>query len=267
MNFLYVLVLSVVQGITEFLPISSSGHLAVLGTLFQFNPDENLALGIVLHAGTLVAIVIFYFRELLRFFRAARLRLALMVIVGSIPAGVVGLVLSKCGRAGDVFGNQALTGVGFLLTATLLMWSSRRCRRSGDQERVMPIEAVEFRQALLVGVAQAVAILPGVSRSGATISIGLLAGMHATACAEFSFLLAVPAIGGAALLEFLDLAEKGVMIGGVTPWQLAAGFLVSAAVGYVTLSLLVRMLNRGKLGFFAWYLYVIGIGVLAWQLI
>ncbi len=266
MDFLYVLILAVVQGIAEFLPISSSGHLSVLGTLFHFNPEENLALGIVLHAGTLVAIIVFYFRELLRFLHPERFRLALMVILGSVPAGVIGITLKKCGLDEAIFSNLILVGCGFLVTATLLWWSERRRRHRSGEENATPIEKITPRQAVLIGLAQAVAILPGISRSGSTISAGLFTGVRSAACAEFSFLLAIPAIGGAALLELLDLFRDGMPLEGMAPWQLGAGFCVSAVVGYGALALLVKMLNRGRLALFSWYLYAVGVGVLLWQL-
>ena len=266
MDFLYVLILAVVQGIAEFLPISSSGHLSVLGTLFQFNPEENLALGIVLHAGTLVAIVVFYFRELLRFLRPERFRLALMVILGSVPAGIIGVTLKQCGLDEAIFSNLLLVGCGFLFTATLLLWSERKRRNLSEEENTTPIEKITPRQAVLIGLAQAIAILPGISRSGSTIATGLFTGVRSAACAEFSFLLAIPAIGGAALLELLKLARNGMPLEGIAPWQLGVGFGVSAVVGYAALALLVKMLNRGKLALFSWYLYAVGLCVLIWQL-
>lgn len=268
MEFILVLILAVVQGIAEFLPISSSGHLAVLGNLFGFNPDENMALGVVLHAGTLVAILFFYVRELLRFFKPERFHLALMVILGSIPAGVVGVALKKSGLAEEVFSNLLIVGIGFLFTGAMLQFSERRKRKMNDDVAI-PIEKISVKQAILIGCAQAFAILPGVSRSGSTISAGLLANLKSAACAEFSFLLAIPAIGGAAMLELIDLLKaQGTEVTGAVPiWMLAAGFCVSAVVGYGALALLMKVLNRGKLAIFSGYLYCVGAAVVIWQLI
>ena len=122
---LKVMTLAFVQGVAEFLPISSSGHLAVLGKLFGFDPEEGLALGIVLHAGTLLSIVVFYFRELLKFFLPSRFRLLLLIILGTIPAGLAGVVLKKVVEG--MFGDMFLVGLGVLFTAKLvIVFSSRR---------------------------------------------------------------------------------------------------------------------------------------------
>lgn len=267
-DYLLVFLLAAVQGVAEFLPISSSGHLAVLGTLCGFDPEANMALGIVLHAGTLAAILVFYFRELLKFFKPERFHLMLMLILGSIPAGAVGVLLKSGGWAEAVFNNLLVAGCGFLATGAMLQYSESRRNKEAAFDAGVAIEKIGWKQALLIGAAQAVAILPGVSRSGSTISAGLFAGLRRTNCAEFSFLLAIPAIGGAALLELLDLIKaEQAEIGGIPGGALVFGFAVSAAVGYISLQLLVKMLNRGKLSLFSGYLYVIGAAVILWQLV
>ncbi len=260
--------MAVVQGIAEFLPISSSGHLAVMGNIFGFDPESNMALGVTLHAGTLLAILIFYFKELLKFFSKERFHLALMVIAGSIPAGIIGVTLKKLNLAEAVFNSLLVAGIGFIFTGLVLQFSER-CRRLVDDETATPVEKISLKQSLLIGLAQGFAILPGVSRSGSTISAGLLAGLKNAACAEFSFLLAIPAIGGAAFLEFMDMLKEGVekSAGGLEVWLLAAGFAVSAAVGYAALAWLMSLLKRGKLALFSKYLYCLGTAVLVWQII
>ena len=119
MECLKIILLAIIQGVAEFLPISSSGHLAVLGTLFGFDPEENLAIGIVLHAGTLLAILIFYLKTLLKFFRKDHLWLAAMILLGSVPAGIFGVALKLTGAAENVFNSLWIAGGGFLITATL----------------------------------------------------------------------------------------------------------------------------------------------------
>ena len=244
MENLFIAFMAIVQGIAEFLPISSSGHLALLGSLFGFDPETNLSLEIVLHAGTLAAIVVFYFRELLTFFRRDRWPLALKIVVGSIPAGIVGIALKKLGLDEMVASNLWIIAAGFLTTATVLLFSERQTRKlPPDSGTDLP--QMSFREALLIGCAQAVAILPGISRSGSTIASGLFLKLRPAAAAEFSFLLAIPAIGGAAFLH-LPLPV------------LAGGFAISAVVGYVSLALLLKLLKRGRLAFFSWYLYAVG---------
>ncbi|MBQ4107096.1 MAG: undecaprenyl-diphosphate phosphatase [Lentisphaeria bacterium] len=256
MENLFIAFMAIVQGIAEFLPISSSGHLALLGSLFGFDPETNLSLEIVLHAGTLAAIVVFYFRELLTFFRRDRWPLALKIVVGSIPAGIVGIALKKLGLDEMVASNLWIIAAGFLTTATVLLFSERQTRKlPPDSGTDLP--QMSFREALLIGCAQAVAILPGISRSGSTIASGLFLKLRPAAAAEFSFLLAIPAIGGAAFLHLLDMIKDAAEPALPLP-VLAGGFAISAVVGYVSLALLLKLLKRGRLAFFSWYLYAVG---------
>lgn len=266
---LYVVVLSVVQGIAEFLPISSSGHLAVLGALFGLKEDESLALGILLHAGSLAAILIFYFKTLIAFLKPERWHLALMVIAGTVPAGVAGVLLKKTGLDEAMFGNMLAIGISFLITATLLRLSEKEkliVRATANQEPT-ELGAITLRQALVIGFAQMFAILPGISRSGSTISAGILSGVNREAAGTFSFLLAIPAIGGAAFLELLSFLgeENANAAGGATGMQMFVGFVLSAAVSYGTLSLLTALIRRGRLAWFSWYLYILGAAVIFWQ--
>ncbi len=265
MDWLFVVLLAVAQGVAEFLPISSSGHLAIYGMWMGFDADKSLALGIVLHAGTLLSIVIFYFRELLSYLAPRRFRVAWMVILGSIPAGVVGIALKKSGLVGPIFGEPLVIGAGFLLTALLLQLSSPR-GAAGHSETGTPLEEMSWKQALGVGLMQGVAIWPGLSRSGSTISAGLFAGLRRADAMRFSFLLAIPAIGGAALLELKDMLSGKETDAMPMAWPLlATGFVLSAIVGYFSLLLLLKLLRGGRLAIFSWYLYTFGALVIAWR--
>lgn len=263
MEIIKVLVLAVVQGVAEFLPISSSGHLAVLGKLFGFDPEEGLALGIVLHAGTLLSILVFYWSELLEFLHPRRFRLLLLLILATIPAGLAG-VLGKKAIEG-MFGNLIWVGVGFLMTAMLLWFSTPR-----DPERNLrgaTLDTISPWQALGIGIAQAIAIWPGISRSGSTITTGLLVKLERETAMRFSFLLAIPVIGGAAALELKDLIFNRAPDPAATPfWLLALGFTVSAVVGYWSLRWLKKLLAQGRLAMFSWYLLALGVIVILWQL-
>ena len=261
MENLFIAFMAIVQGVAEFLPISSSGHLALLGSLFGFDPETNLSLEIVLHAGTLAAIVVFYFRELLTFFRRDRWPLALKIVVGSIPAGIVGIALKKLGLDEMVASNLWIIAAGFLTTATVLLFSERKTRKT-PPESGTDLQQMSFKDALLIGCAQALAILPGISRSGSTIASGLFLKLRPAAAAEFSFLLASPAIGGAAFLHLLDMIKDTAEPALSLP-VLAGGFAISAVVGYVSLALLLKLLKRGRLAFFSWYLYAVGIVLLS----
>ena len=265
-----VLILAVAQGIAEFLPISSSGHLLVLGNWFGFDAEENMTLNVVLHAGTLLAIVVFYFKKLLSILlESGRRRLILLVIAGSIPAGVVGVGLKISGIDNVLFSSPWVAAAGFVITATLLLtvfgapWKNNHA-----EDGNIAVEQMSFAQALLIGCSQAIAITPGISRSGSTISVGVLSKLRKADAAEFSFLLAIPVIGGAALLELKDMLQEGASAYSRSDILLyAAGFAASAVVGYAALTGLLAMLKRGKLGFFACYLYLAAVIVAVVQII
>lgn len=266
-QWLHVALLALVQGVTEFLPVSSSGHLVVLSGLFGFRDSESLSLGIVLHAGSLVAIVIVYFRELWKFLRPGRLHLLLMLVAGTIPAGVAGLLLKKFQLDRMLFGDMMITGLGFLITGAVLRLTGRpRLTARSESETAAALDEISLRQAITIGLAQMAAITPGISRSGSTIATGVLCGLERGAAATFSFLLAIPVIGGASLLELLKLCSGKAAAGGVAPSLLLMGFIVSMAVSFGALLLLLKIVRRGKLSWFSWYMFAIGASVIVWQL-
>ena len=252
-------VLAVVQGLTEFLPVSSSGHLVLFGEALGLE-DPGLLLPIALHLGTLLAVLIVYRKDVFKItadLLKGRPREALLVILGTLPAGVVGVLFQDFFR--DQFGSGRSAAMGLLATAALLL-TADRARRSNLKAGVGRTE-LNWLDALLIGTAQAVAILPGISRSGSTIAVGLLRGIEPLHAARFSFLLSIPAILGAALLEigaFFDTqpsAAENTLLG--------LGLLVSALVGWVALRLLISFLNRGAFVWFAAYCAAVGVGYLA----
>jgi len=266
MLLLEILVLALVQGITEFLPISSSGHVVLGEALFErfgclLPEKEKLTVNIFLHVGTLAAVLVFYRQRIWRLLGADR-RVIGLLLVGSIPAAVVGLTI-KLSPWGDALESglesPVVAGLMFPVTALMLLWAVRHedgqttCRKLG------------YRHALLIGGLQAVAILPGISRSGATIAAGLGCGLRRDEAAAFSFLLAIPAIAGAGLLEALKLYKQGP--GSIPTAGLALGAAVSFVVGLAALAWLIRWLNQGRLHRFAWYLIPLGATVLVWQLL
>ncbi|MBS1369715.1 MAG: undecaprenyl-diphosphate phosphatase [Lentisphaeria bacterium] len=266
----YIIIMAVIQGVAEFLPISSSGHLALLGALFGFDGEKSQALGIVLHAGSLLAIVIFYWKTLLGFLRPEQWRLAGMLIVATIPAGAMGVALELSGFAKELFDNLLLVGFAFLITGTLLRLSEKPKLivrpAGGENAEPTPLDKVTLRQAVVIGLGQMFAILPGLSRSGTTITAGILTGVNREAAGTFSFLMAIPVIAGAALIHLVKMVKTPPQAGDITCLQMGVGLLVSAAVSYWALLLLTKLIRRGKLACFAWYLYVLGAGVILWQL-
>ena len=266
------MILAVVQGLTEFLPVSSSGHLVLMKEALA-ESEPGLVLPIALHLGTLVAVLTVYRREawevLASFFRGAR-RDAWLIVVGTVPAGLVGVLLHDFFT--ERFDSGRSAAIGLLATAVIL-YLSDRARRSaqvpapGDRERDLGDAAdsagrprLTYFDALLIGCGQAVAILPGVSRSGTTIAIGMMRGVEPVHAARFSFLLSIPAILGAAVLEGRGFAELGLTRGDLA--LLGWGFGLSALVGWASLRVLLAFLNRGAFLWFAVYCAVLGTGYL-----
>jgi len=265
MGLIEIIVLAIVQGLTEFLPVSSSGHLVVANALLESlgrAPTEDLVeVNIVLHLGTLLAVLVHYRQEIVRLLTSDK-HVAAFIIMGTIPAAVVGVYLKKVlddSQSAQILENVLLAGLMFPVTAAMLVFAMRRT--PGDKEYTQ----LTFRAAMAIGVAQAFAILPGISRSGSTIAAGIAAGLKREAAATFAFLLAIPAIAGAGVLEGMEALEAGST--GTSPATLLVGFVVSFAVGWASLLLLIRFLRSGKLAVFAWYLVPLGVAVVAWQLL
>ncbi len=254
---LEITLLAIVQGIGEFLPISSSGHVVVLAALFdQIGTPlpDRLTVNIILHLGTLLAIIVFYRHRIIALVGPDR-RLIGLILVGSLPAALFGLGLKL--QLEDALESPLLAGLMFPVTGAMLLWT--RQKPSGDAI----CRDLSFRKALWIGCFQALAIFPGISRSGSTIVAGLAAGLHRDEAATFSFLLAIPAIAGAGLVECLHLF--GNSAAGSRADLLFTGAMISFLVGLMSLWWLIRWLQRGKLHLFAWWLFVLGPAVLAWQ--
>lgn len=258
--FWQIVVLAIVQGITEFLPISSDGHLVVVSQLLAPGQDldQFVELNVVLHMGTLGSILVYYWRHILRLLGEDR-RLIGLIVAGTVPAVVIGLPLRFFGE--HILGSPLLAGLMLPVTGGLLILASRY-QRSNQQD----YQTLSLRQALCIGTAQATALLPGISRSGTTISAGLLLGLSPRAATTFSFLLALPAIAGAGVLETIKmLGERSESQHLPAPW-LFGGAVISFGVGLAAITLLVRMLERNRLHWFAWWCIPLGISVVIWQL-
>lgn len=240
-----------IQGLTEFLPISSSGHLVLVPALLGQEPPD-LATSAMLHLGTLFAVLI-YFRkevvEVLTFTDKGR-RLLVLVLIGTIPAAVLGLTLESQfewlnDRPRGVATALLITGLVLFLTRWLPV-------------RSKTVEEATVKDTILVGLGQAVALIPGVSRSGATISTGLLRGFTHAEAARYSFLLGIPAIAGAGLFEGKDLLDSGATIGG----DLMVGVAVAAISGYAAIAFLLRLITRSGLSPFGIYCMIAAITAL-----
>ncbi len=259
MEWLSVLILAVIQGITEFLPISSDGHLAIgealCESLLHVRLTNKLGLTIMLHAGTLLAVFVFYWQRVWRLL-GADIHVLGLLVVGTLPAVVTGLLLKAF--APGWLESPLLTGWMLLVNAGLLWWASHRPLGT------LTYQELTWRQALLIGLFQAAAPLPGISRSGSTIGAGLWLGLKREDAATFSFLLSLPAVGGAVALELVEMTRLG---NAGLPWpMLAVGATVSFVVGIFALRWLITWLQRGKLQYFAFWCAPLGLVVIAWQM-
>ena len=243
--------LAAVQGVSEFLPISSSGHLTLLEALFGLG-EGALDVGVLLHVGTLLSVVLYFRRDLAAMLGRSR-RLIVPIVVATIPAVIVVLLLGDWIEL--AFRSVLLVGFMLLITGLLLLGSHRFApgNRGG-------LDGIGWRDGLWVGLFQAVAILPGISRSGSTISAGLLRGMDRPLAARFSFLVSVPALVGAACYEGLRLVRGSAGIT-LTPALAAAGLAISFAVGLASIHLLLRIIQRRGIAPFGYY--CLGAGLLA----
>jgi len=271
---LQAIALGIVQGLTEFLPISSSGHLVLLQNLFGINEPE-LLFDICLHLGTLIAVCAVFIREIhlvlaaiwrlpemLKssggFFPLYReneeLRLAVLIVTGTIPTGILGVFFQKI--ADQLFGSVLLVGFMLLVTGGVL-WLTRRV-----PVQMRPLKEMTAKDALTIGLVQGLAVMPGISRSGSTISAALFLGINREVAGRFSFLLSIPAILGALVVGF----ESDAIQSGMSGVQILLGTASAAGVGFVALKVLLRLVNQGRLHFFAPYCWLAGMAAIitAW---
>lgn len=265
------LVLGLIQGLTEFLPVSSSGHLAITQRLMNLSSNSHtmLLFDVVTHLGTLVAVgLVFagtfgqYFSRLRKESRAGFVgrriawRIALLGICASAPTAVIGLTFKDTFE--QAFAKPVWIGLGLLVTGTLLFVIGKTPRPRRGWRRF------GAGRSFCVGVIQGLAILPGISRSGSTICLAMLLGLRRRWAAEFSFFIAVPAICGAALIKIKDTLEMSTEELGVIPLgPILVGALVALVSGYVALRLLLSLVRRAKLQYFCYYCWLAGVVVIA----
>lgn len=250
-------VLGVIQGLTEFLPVSSSGHLVVAEQMLGV-PRHGVVVEVTLHVATLVAVLVVYRArvwELLRGMsrrQGGAWRYVALLLVATIPAGVIGGLFDQWFER--AFSSLGVVGVDFLLTGFIL-WSTRRA--AGRAVAPEPT----FKGATAIGFAQAFAILPGISRSGSTIATSLWVGLEPAEAAEFSFLMSVPVIAGAAVLKLPGLASAEATVGAL---PLALSFVTALVCGVIAIKVLVNLLVRGAFHRFAPYCWALGVATLLW---
>jgi len=256
MNLLDSILLGFIQGATEFLPVSSSGHLAVAQHLLPGFQQPGLLFDVMLHLGTLLAIIIYFFRDIIGlssalFRQDATARhdrhLLLMIIIASVPTAIIGLMLKPFVE--QWVENMLVVGL-MLLTTGALLFISERYRRSGQRD----IAGLTVTDAITTGIAQGLAVLPGLSRSGSTIATLLFRGINGETAARFSFLMSIPAVAGAALLSLRDLHALPT---GEIPAYLA-GTAVAFLTGLLAIRVLLDMIRRQRLFWFTIYCWLAG---------
>ena len=267
MNWLEALILGIIQGLTEYLPVSSSGHLAIGQALFGLeNGESNLTFTVLLHVATVLSTLVVLWKEIVWIFKDlftrqvghsyqdlnGGTRYTINIIVSMIPVAIVGLFFKD--KVEEVFGSGLLiVGIMLLVTASLLAFSY--FARPRQKEDITPLNA------FVIGIAQACAVMPGLSRSGSTIATGLLLGNKKEKLAQFSFLMVIPPILGEALLDVKEILEVGFTeaMGGLSPVATIVGFLAAFISGCFACKWMINIVKKGKLIWFAIYCAIVGL--------
>lgn len=264
MDWLQALVLGIVQGLTEYLPVSSSGHLAIGSALFGIEGEENLAFTILVHVATVLSTLVVLWKEidwilkgLFKFKMNDETKYFFNILISMIPIGIVGVFFKD--TVEDIFGSGLLV-VGFclLLTSVLLIFSYYAKPRQREH--------ISMKDAFIIGLAQAAAVLPGLSRSGSTIATGLLLGNKKEKLAQFSFLMVIPPILGEALLDVLKAAKGAEAFGDINATALIVGFVAAFLSGCLACKWMINIVKKGKLVWFGVYCAIAGAVTLVCQL-
>ena len=258
MTWIEALILGLIQGLTEYLPVSSSGHLAIGQALFGMNDGaDNLMFTVAVHVATILSTIVILWSEidwilkgLFKFKLNEETKYVLNIIVSMIPVGVVGLLFKD--QVEEFFGSGLLlVGCCLLITAALLTFSYYAKPRQKEH--------ISMKDAFIIGLAQAVAVLPGVSRSGSTIATGLMLGNKKESLAQFSFLMVIPPILGEALLDIMKMVKGEDVMGGIEALPLMVGFVSAFLAGCVACKWMINIVKRGKLIYFGVYCAIIGV--------
>lgn len=276
MSYLEAIILGLAQGLSEFLPISSSGHLALLQYFFGVDAEQVLPFAVLLHLGTLVSVFIVYWRDIvalvkelgavfkdlftgkgLRINANPTRRLGFMIIVATIPTAIIGLLGNDTFEA--MYLSLVSIGTGLLITGTILCIAERMGRNNKT------VKEMKFRNALFVGIMQGVAICPGISRSGSTLFGGLISGLNKEFAVKFAFLISIPSILGSVVLEAPDALEAGMDAALIGP--VIAGVIVSALSGLFAIKAMIKLVSNKKLIGFSIYTWLLGAAVIVYAVI
>ena len=270
MSYLESIVLGLVQGLAEFLPISSSGHLALLQQWFGIEEDKVLLFAVLLHVGTLISVLIVYWKDVwelivelgltikdiftgkgLRLNERPVRKLGVMIIVATIPTGLIGVLFNDFFNG--LYNSVIPIGVGLIITGFLLVIAERM----GDSNR--GIKQMNYRNALFVGVVQGIAICPGISRSGSTLFGSLICNLDRNFAVKFVFLISIPSILGSAVMEAPAAIEAGMSMSELGP--ILAGMAVAAVSGLIAIKTMIKIVSNKKLSYFSYYVWALGLFV------
>lgn len=268
MSYIESIILGLVQGLAEFLPISSSGHLALLQHFFNIQTDKVLLFTVLLHLGTLFSVFVIYWKDIwelivelfltikdlitgkgLRLAERPVRKLGVMIIVASVPTAVIGFLFNDFFEG--LYSSVAAIGIGLIITGFLMFFAEKMGSASKG------IERMNFRNAIFIGILQGVAICPGISRSGSTLVGGLTTGLNREFAVKFAFLISIPSILGSFILELSDAISAGTDSGLIGP--IVVGVAVAAVSGFAAIKGMISIVSKQKLKYFSYYVWVLGI--------
>lgn len=275
MTYLEAIILGLVQGLAEFLPISSSGHLALIEQAFNISEDNVLVFAVLLHVGTLVSVFICYWKDIwelivelgltfkdiftgkgLRIEERPVRKLGLMIIIATIPTGIIGLCFNDLFNS--MYNSVVPIGIGLLITGFLLVFAEKRSKASKK------IGEMRYLDALIVGTVQGVAIWPGISRSGSTLFGSLMCNLDREFAVKFVFLMSIPSILGSAVLEAPDAFAQGMSMADFGP--ILVGMIVAAVSGLIAIRTMIKIVSKNKLVYFSYYVWLVGALVVGYGL-
>lgn len=276
MTYFQAIILGLAQGLSEFLPISSSGHLALLQYFFDVSADNVLPFAVLLHLGTLVSVFIVYWKDIvelvkelgavikdiftgkgLRINANPTRRLGFMIIVATIPTAIIGLLFNDAFAA--LYLSLVSIGIGLLITGTILMIAEKMGKSNKS------VREMKFRNAVFVGIMQGIAICPGISRSGSTLFGGLISGLNKEFAVKFAFLISIPSILGSVIIEAPDAFEAGMDMSLIGP--VIVGVIVSALSGLFAIKAMIKLVSNKRLIGFSFYTWALGIAVIVYALL
>jgi len=270
MTILFSIILGIIQGLTEFLPISSSGHLVIFHDIFNWQTADNLSYDVFLHWGTLLALILFFYKDIIRYLSAflqslkkwdlknnLDQKVAWLIILSMIPASLIGFYWEDL--INSLFRNLFSVAIFLIIVGLLFLIVEKVSKKQ------LNFQSLSWQKSLILGLAQSVALLPGVSRSGATISTGLALNLNREAAARFSFLMSIPIVFAAGVKKAWDLKNLALSSQEILIYFL--GFLAAMVIGYLTIKFLLEYLKNHTLNIFAYYRIILGILVLIYFVI